>query len=72
MTMKPCSPSQIRNPETRRCVSRTGAIGRKILGGRAASSERSESRRREKARRQRHSGQIYPLSVFTREDEPME
>ena len=28
---KPCTPSQIRNPATGRCVSKTGAIGKKLL-----------------------------------------
>ena len=28
---KPCTPSQIRNPSTGRCVSKTGAIGKKLL-----------------------------------------
>jgi septin family protein len=39
--MKPCAPDQIRNPATGRCVSRTGAIGRKILSGRATAHHRT-------------------------------
>jgi hypothetical protein len=31
---KPCSPDQIRNPKTNRCVKKSGAIGRKILSSR--------------------------------------
>jgi len=30
--MKPCKPNQIRNPETNRCVLKTGKIGRELLG----------------------------------------
>jgi hypothetical protein len=30
--LKPCSPEQIRNPKTNRCVKKSGSIGRKILG----------------------------------------
>ena len=30
---KECNPNQIRNPRTRRCVLKTGRIGRKILAG---------------------------------------
>ena len=29
--MKPCRDDQVRNPATQRCVSRTGAIGKRIL-----------------------------------------
>ena len=35
---KECTPDQIRNPESGRCVKRTGRIGRKILATRASSS----------------------------------
>jgi len=30
---KPCTSTQVRNPATKRCVSKTGKIGRTILGG---------------------------------------
>ena len=57
--LKPCKPSQICNPETTRCVSRTGTKGKQILGKsksksktrRSKSKARRSKTRRSKARR---------------------
>ena len=46
--LKPCKPSQICNPKTTRCVSRTGDIGKKILGKTRSKSRSSRSKSKAK------------------------
>lgn len=38
--MKACKPNQIRNPDTNRCVKKSGVIGKKILSGKRKSSKK--------------------------------
>jgi hypothetical protein len=42
ISRKDCNPDQIRNPKTGRCVSKTGKIGKEILGRK---SSRKSSRK---------------------------
>ena len=54
--LKPCKPSQICNPETTRCVSRTGNVGKKILGkSKSKRVRKSKSRSRRKSVRKSKS-----------------
>ena len=46
--LKPCKPSQICNPKTTRCVSRTGAKGKEILGKTRSKSRSSRSKSKAK------------------------
>ena len=51
--LKPCPASKICNPETTRCVKRTGRVGRRILNSRRSRSKsrsKSKSKSRSKAR----------------------
>ena len=49
--LKPCKPSQICNPETTRCVSRTGNVGKKLLKKMRSKSKTRRSKSKSKARR---------------------
>ena len=49
--LKPCKPSQICNPETTRCVSRTGETGKKLLKKTRSKSKARRSKSKSKARR---------------------
>ena len=53
--LKPCKPSQICNPKTNRCVSRTGNVGKKILGKSKSRSLRSKSKSKSRRKSMRKS-----------------
>lgn len=43
MPLKPCDDNQIRNPKTNRCVSKTGAIGKRVIKANARASNVPDS-----------------------------
>ena len=45
---KPCRSDQIRNPETGKCVLKTGAIGKKILAGMGGAPEEPKDKKKDK------------------------